>query len=366
MEKRIKILFTIPNFDTAGSGKVVCDLVKGLDKANFEPEICCFHNRGEYFKVIETLGVKVHLFPFSTSYRPFISFPLRVFKIYKFFKSNQFDIIHSWHWSSDISEPLAVKLAGIPFIYTKKAMGWGNKAWSWRSRLSSHIIAINTDMTTLFFKDMVHKTSYIPLGVDTEYFKPLEKTYTCPEGLTFSVSDFVIVSVANLVPIKGIELLLEAVKQIGDSSIKVVIVGDAQSAYGMELKASYAKTSTFFVGKQLDVRPYLALADVFVIPTLSLGEGLPIAPLEAMSSGRIVIGSDVPGVRDILKAFSHYKFKPNDTIDLVNKILKIKNMSDIERKKNEIAMCSYVNRELSIYKFINSHEVLYHKIYTNS
>ena len=39
MAKRIKILFTIPNFDTAGSGKVVYDLVNGLDKEIFEPEI---------------------------------------------------------------------------------------------------------------------------------------------------------------------------------------------------------------------------------------------------------------------------------------------------------------------------------------
>ena len=28
--KKIKILYTIPNFDTAGSGKVVYDLVKGI------------------------------------------------------------------------------------------------------------------------------------------------------------------------------------------------------------------------------------------------------------------------------------------------------------------------------------------------
>ena len=36
---KIKILYTIPNFETAGSGKVVHDLVKGLDKEKFSPEI---------------------------------------------------------------------------------------------------------------------------------------------------------------------------------------------------------------------------------------------------------------------------------------------------------------------------------------
>ena len=84
MVKRPKILFTIPNFDTAGSGKVVHDLVKGLDKTYFEPEICCFHDKGDYFQTIKTLGVKIHLFNFTVPYRPMITFPFRVLKIYSF------------------------------------------------------------------------------------------------------------------------------------------------------------------------------------------------------------------------------------------------------------------------------------------
>jgi len=48
--KKIKILYTIPNFDTAGSGKVVYDLVKNLDRTIFEPEICCFHKKGFFYE----------------------------------------------------------------------------------------------------------------------------------------------------------------------------------------------------------------------------------------------------------------------------------------------------------------------------
>ena len=121
--KRIKILYTIPNFDTAGSGKVVYDLVKYLDREKFAPEICCFHNKGKFFTEVEKLGVPIHIFNVTTEYKPLVTFLFRVWKIRKFFKKHQFDIIHSWHWSSDFSEPLAAKLTGIPFVYTKKAMG---------------------------------------------------------------------------------------------------------------------------------------------------------------------------------------------------------------------------------------------------
>ena len=45
----------------------------------------------------------------------------------------------SWNWSSDFSEPLAARIAGIPYLYTKKAMGWGSRFWVWKSKLSSKI-----------------------------------------------------------------------------------------------------------------------------------------------------------------------------------------------------------------------------------
>lgn len=57
--KRIKILYTIPNFDTAGSGRVLYDLAKGLDPNKFDISIACRHNRGSFFKEIDSLGPRV-------------------------------------------------------------------------------------------------------------------------------------------------------------------------------------------------------------------------------------------------------------------------------------------------------------------
>ena len=48
MEK-IKILYTIPNFDTAGSQKPLFEIAKLLDKNKFIVEIVCLHNRGDFF-----------------------------------------------------------------------------------------------------------------------------------------------------------------------------------------------------------------------------------------------------------------------------------------------------------------------------
>lgn len=362
MAKRIRILYTIPNFNTAGSGKSVYDLVKGLDRTVFEPEICCFHNKGNFFKEVEKLNVKIHLFPFTASYTPRISFISRVLKIRKFFKSNKFDIIHSWHWSSDISEPLAAKLAGIPYVYTKKAMGWGNRYWTWRSKLSSKVIVVNADMVNLYFSKMLHKIERFPLAIDTDYYMPLQKQYKSPEGLVFKKDDFIILSVANLVEVKGIETLLEAVRKLNDNRIKILIVGNDKNEYSIALKEKYKnEKNLFFLGKKLDVRPYLALADVFVIPTKDEGrkEGIPNAPLEAMATNCIVLGSNISGISDILKKFSKNLFQASNFDDLANKINAIMNMPISDRIKLEKEMRSNVIKEFSITEFLKNHETLY-------
>jgi len=360
--RKIKILFTIPNFDTAGSGKVVYDLVKNLDKTKFEPEICCFHNKGVFFKEVEKLGVKIHIFPFTTSYKPYATFPMRVLKISRFLKRNKYDIVHSWHWSSDFSEALAAKLAGIKYLYTKKAMSWGNKAWVWRSKLSSKIITINNDMVLQFFNSMQHKIVQIPLGVDVDYFKPLPKSYTSPENIEFSKEDFIIVSVANLVEVKGIELLLKAVENLNDDIIKTIIIGDYSSDYGQNLRKQFTHKNICFLGKKMDVRPYLALADLFVIPTKDRGEGFPIAPLEAMAMGKIVIGSRVPGIKDLLNKFPENLFEAGNIKELERKIVKIKSMDNNTRKLLEEKKRKYVVDNLSIEQFINSHENFYNNL----
>lgn len=365
MSKKIKILFSIPNFDTAGSGKVVYDLVKGLDKEQFEPHIVCNHNKGAFFKQIESLGAPVHIFQFYTDYKPYVTLPFRLLKIVNFFKKHRFDIIHSWHWSSDITEPLAAKLAGIPFVYTKKAMGWGNKAWLWRSRLSTCVITINQSMQEQFFKNTKVKTQYLPLGVDTAHYQVLEKTYVSPEGIATTANDFVIVSVANLIPVKGIEVLLEAVSKLNNPRIKTFIVGDDSTAYAQELKKRYAHLNHLhFTGKQSDVRPYLALADVFVIPTLNEGrkEGLPVAPLEAMASGNIVIGSEVPGVIDLLSNFQEQLFPAGDAQALAKKIDALMAMDVIQRKNLATAMRKEVVQRFTLQHMLEGYEEVYRSL----
>ena len=360
---KIKILYTIPNFKTAGSGKVVYDLVKALDKEKFAPEICCAHSEGDFFKKIESLNVPIHILHSYTKLKPYGTLIFRILKIRKFLKSQNYDVIHSWHWSSDITEPLAAWLAGIKWVYTKKAMSWGSpKRWKLRSWLSTRIIVLNKDMIPRYFSKIKRKIDLIYLGVDEKSYVPQKKSYTTPLGHQFELDDFVVVTVANLVPIKGVEYLMEAVNKLNDPKIKLLIVGNHSNDYGKGLIEKNSNKNIVFINKQLDVRPFHAVSDLFVIPTKTSWEGFPVSPVEAMSSQRIVIGSNVEGVREVLANFKDFMFEPKNVAQICDKITWIKSLSIEEKHKYELNMRQEVERNFSLAICINHHEEFYLKL----
>ncbi len=363
--KKIRILYTIPNFDTAGSGKVVYDLAKNLDRDLFEVEIACSHDRGKFFKIVEDLGLKIHVFNTTTDYRPFGTLPFRVLKIARFFRRNKFDIIHSWHWSSDWTEVLAARLTGTKWIYTKKAMSWGSpRSWKLRSRLANFITTINPDMEQVYFKNY-RNIKMLPLGLDTNYYMAQPKLYSA-EGISYPQDEFVVISVVNLIKSKGLEVLVDAFRLLDNEKIKLLVVGDYSSEYGMSIynkvNSDGLRDRIKFTGKVLDVRPYIALSDVFVTPTNVNWEGMPMAPVEAMSSARIVIGTDTSGINFILKGFEQFLVPPSDAKAIADKIVMVKNMTTDERNRIAQKIRDKVCSAFTVQTFVNNYQKLYQEL----
>ncbi|MBR9845529.1 MAG: glycosyltransferase family 4 protein [Algicola sp.] len=358
MNKRIKLLFTISNFNTAGSGKVVYDLVNGLDKKKFDIHIACGDNKGVFFKEAEALGLPIHIFETKTHYRPYYSLLFRVRHISKFYKTHGFDIVHSWQWSNDWTEALAARLIGIKWIYTKKAMGF-NKHWKIKSFLANFIVTINDEMKQYFPNKKAQKL--IPIGIDTEYYSP--------EHFEKKPSDaFKIITVANLVPVKGIEVLINAIHQLNDPEITLDVLGDCSNNYGQKMKQLCQtldiSNQVTFHGKKLDVRPYIAESDMYVIPTLNQGrkEGMPMALVEAMCMGIPILGSDITGINFVLKEFQTLLFEAGNSEELSQKISRLKSLSSEERQHIGERLRQYCIDNFSMKTFISDHEALYTKL----
>ncbi|PIE03004.1 MAG: glycosyltransferase [Acidobacteria bacterium] len=368
---KIKILYTIPNFDTAGSGKAMLNIIQRLDKDIFSPEICCFHPRGSFFKMVEDAGFPIHLFQYTAPMKPRIRGLYKVYQIARFLRSIKPDIIHSFHYSSDYSEALAARLAGARWVFTKKNMNWGGaskNSWKLRSSLANAIIVQNKDMIDEFYPHS-KKTALIPRGVDLDQFKKSTTGLFSAREFGLPTDTKIIISVANLVPVKGIETLIHSYNNLHTrQKTHLLIVGDNKNEYGEELKKLVNDLSLnhriTFTGKRSDVASLLERSYLFVLPTLNQGrkEGSPVAVLEAMAKSKLVLGSRIPGIKDQLAAFPFLLFKAGDSPELTEKIEWALTLSPPEYREITEKINHHVSEFYNINMEVKRHETLYHKL----
>lgn len=367
--KKIKVLYTIPNFDTAGSGKALLQLAKGLDPAVFEVAILCLHDRGAYFETVKQSGIPVYITDFLPKERPLLSMFQACWKLAQYFKNLQPDLIHSFHYSSNYTEPLAAKMAGIPWVFTKKNMSWGGaskNSWRLRSFLATKIAVQNTDMQQMFYPSS-SKTVLIPRGVSLTAFKPDVPKPEIRTRMKTETDKRIIICVANLVPVKGIEVVIAAFEKIADVFPQWVvwIIGDDNNAYADQLKqtvvAKQLEHQILFSGKQLDVKPFLDQAELFVLPTLDEGrkEGSPVALLEAMANGKVVLGSNISGINDQLALFPDFLFPAGNVEELEQKLKQLLLLDPISIKQLGQQFQQHVASHYSLSLEIERHSALY-------
>ena len=141
----------------------------------------------------------------------------------------------------------------------------------------------------------------IPNGVGPEYL--LDRTRVLPERPT-------LLFVGRLAVQKNLPLLLAALEGI-DDRFDTVLVGDgdlepALRARARELDLRHVRFHGRADGEEL--RRLYREADVFVLP--SEREGMPLVLLEALAMGLPVVGTDIPGTRDVVQDGRHGRLVP--------------------------------------------------------
>ena len=127
----------------------------------------------------------------------------------------------------------------------------------------------------------------IPNGVSLDRFRGLEEKKRSEV--------FRVVCVANFNPVKGHAMLFDAVERLTNTDLmfEVTLVGDGSLRTELEARALQQGMPIRFVGRQDDVVPFLAEADLFVLPSNS--EGMSNALIEAMAAGLPTLSTRVGG-----------------------------------------------------------------------
>lgn len=329
-----------------GASKIVSDIIVG---GNGLYNFTLFTGQADFDKeTVEKLAVYCKIIIIPDLIRE-ISL-IKDFSAYKHLskelKAGEFDVVHTHTSKAGFVGRMAAAKAKIPVIihsphgtiYScdsiegvpkldlgKKLLQIAERKagekMTYLTTLSEHEkqICLNLRLST------AENTVVIPNGIDLEKFLILASDRRkARDELNIAKGEFVILSIGRLSPEKGHNVLLDAFSDIVEKypNTKLFFVGDGGEKAKLQTQAESFKDNVVFTGHKNNVKPYLAIADIFVNP--SFYEGFGIAILEAMAAGLPVIASASGGVPEIISDENDgLLFKAGDVKQLKRKISRL-------------------------------------------
>ena len=162
-------------------------------------------------------------------------------------------------------------------------------------------------------------------GIDLNRFTPSE--FSRNKAFTFLL-------ISRLITDKGIFEYIQAIQQLKSRGVdfKFQLMGAADPLHKRGIKSEVINDwiqsgVVEYLGTTDDVRPYIQAADCVVLP--SYREGTPRTLLEAASSAKPIIATDVPGCHQVVEhGVNGYLCKLTDATDLAEKMGAMANLDN--------------------------------------
>lgn len=196
--------------------------------------------------------------------------------------------------------------------------------------------------TSPVLRNYLDKVEIIPNSVNLDFFNPnvemagIHEKYHLPEGNTVFYA-------GRFVKYKGVEYAIRAMQHL--PNVTLIIAGSGQLDHHLKnLVQKLRLRNVIFIGRvpHDDLPPLYRLSDVYVIPAITRGENFGISALEAMACGTPVVGSDLPGVKELIGDDCGFKVRPGDSRGIARSIEKI--LAD-PAMKSDMGVAARLNAE---------------------
>jgi len=219
-------------------------------------------------------------------------------------------LIHAHEFSAIVYGWIVARITGIPFVGTihGKNYYWEKARRRLAYRMVSRagrLVAVSEDLKQFVVEKVGIPASRILMiynGVKPDILVSDAEVDSCRAELGLQAGDRVIGSVGSLYQVKGHRYLLDAMPAVLSRHPNTVLLlvgrGELEVSLKEQAKRLGIDRQVRFLGMRQDVPRLLAAMEVFVLPSLS--EGLSMAVLEAMASGKPVVATRVGGNPELL------------------------------------------------------------------
>jgi glycosyltransferase involved in cell wall biosynthesis len=260
---------------------------------------------------LEAKGLIVHSIPLlRTGMNPFADLKT-LFALWSLMRSIRADFVLSYTIKPVIYGSIAAWLAGVQHRFALiTGLGYAFQGDGRRGMLRNlvqglYAIALRTTHK-VFFQNHDDEALFRTKGI---FKSAVPSVVLNGSGVDVSAFDVVplptepvFLLIARLLGDKGVREYVEAAREVRRTraDVKFLLVGwideNPDAIRQDELDAWVQEGVVEFLGRMVDVRPTIAKASVYVLP--SYREGTPRTVLEAMAMGRAIITTDAPGCRE--------------------------------------------------------------------
>lgn len=292
----------------------------------------------------------------------------------KIIDAGNFDIIHCHTPVGAMITRLAAvgaRKKGTKVIYTAHGFHFhkGSSLVSWLAyypvewvlaHLTDVLLTMNREDYALAKKRMhAKRVEYVPgVGIDTTRFAThredrLEKR----RELGFKEEDFLLLTVAEMNKNKNQAMVLRAMALLKDkeefSNMKYLIcgMGEYEAVLRQQAKELGIEDHVFFLGYRKDIPQIHRMSDLFAF--MSYREGLPVALMEAMSSGMPTVCSAARGNTDLIENGKEGLIVDNEPRALADAILTLYHEPDTRRRFGQAAA-----RKVQQFDRVNVHRIM--------
>jgi N,N'-diacetylbacillosaminyl-diphospho-undecaprenol alpha-1,3-N-acetylgalactosaminyltransferase len=318
--------------------------------------------KGNYVRLIESLGaVHIPITIAGKSMNPLKDLQI-LMDLYKIFRREKFDLIHTFTIKPNIYGAIAGRLAGIPvvissvvglgYIFSKSNNNLKTRfvniiatyLYKFAFRYSSCVLFQNQDDLEFFVsrrlidrrKTQIIKSSGVNL---TEYSPFVMDSVTInrfKQELSIDSNKVVITMVSRLMWEKGVREFIEAAKILTDKYPEAffLLVGGIDKENPSAISENYLREAEYnryikWLGHRDDVANILAISDIVTLPSY-YREGVPKVILEAMAMGKPIVTTNNVGCKDTVEEGKNgFLVQVKDPVDLaegIERLIKNKSM----------------------------------------
>ena len=373
-ERRVTILFPVNELRIGGAEQQLLELVRGLDKEQFDPIVVPLYPKGPLdseFRSVE--GVQVIDINRRNKFDP-----SPFWRIARLLRSNKIDILQPFLSPATFYSLIPALVVRPPVIVVTERCGVRRN----RS-LGYNTYRTVEDQLTQFAdavipNSMAGRNTLIERGISESKIRTIYNGINPQrlivdqlavnrnrDRLGVEPSDFVVAIVASLTPAKGHEMLLKAISHLNNTGLaaRLMIVGDGPLRGALEdLTAALGIDDRVqFFGFQRDVANFLAGCDLAVSASRD-NEGCSNSILEAMALGTPVIATDVGGNPELVQdGITGFLVPSGDHVAMAEAIRRAA-VADDERQVVITRAKAIFDERFSLRRMIVDYETLYSEL----